>query len=91
MREHAHQLVNRLDPGRLAAVVHLLEAFLDEEPPCGTRLADADLREVHVRPAGEAILEVPTTLPVSQEYEFVHKNTLSIRDRVSKTIRIIHR
>lgn len=31
MREHAHQLLDRLDQARLAAVVHLLEAFLDED------------------------------------------------------------
>lgn len=31
MREHASQVLDRLDPGRLAAVVHLLEAFPDED------------------------------------------------------------
>ena len=30
MREHAHQLLDRLDSNRLAAIVHLLEAFLVE-------------------------------------------------------------
>ena len=30
MREHAHQLLDRLDADRLAAVVHLIEAFLPE-------------------------------------------------------------
>ena len=30
MREHAHQLLDRLDPSQLAAFVHLLETFLDE-------------------------------------------------------------
>jgi hypothetical protein len=31
MREHVHQLLDRLDDGRLAAVAHLLEVFLDED------------------------------------------------------------
>jgi len=31
MREHAHQLLDRLDTTQLAAVVHLLEAFLHED------------------------------------------------------------
>lgn len=30
MREHAHELLDRLDPSQLAAIVHLLETFLDE-------------------------------------------------------------
>jgi len=32
MREHAHQLLDRLDDSRLAAVIHLLEAFTAEDP-----------------------------------------------------------
>ena len=31
MREHAHQLVDRLEASQLAAVVHLLEVFLPDE------------------------------------------------------------
>lgn len=31
MREHAHQLLDKLDPSRLASVVHLHETFLEEE------------------------------------------------------------
>lgn len=47
MREHAHQLLDRLDPGRLAAVVHLLEVFLDEDgdtlsPAEAAAIAEAD-------------------------------------------------
>ncbi len=30
-REHAHELVDRLGPGQLAAVVHLLEVMIDDE------------------------------------------------------------
>ena len=29
-KQYAHDLLNRLEPGQLAAVVHLLETFLDE-------------------------------------------------------------
>jgi hypothetical protein len=43
MREHAHQLLDRLDPGRLAAVVHLLEAFLDED---GDTLSPAEQKAI---------------------------------------------
>ena len=30
-REHAHELVDQLGPGQLAAVVHLLEVMIDDE------------------------------------------------------------
>lgn len=43
MREHAHQLLDRLDPARLAAVVHLLEAFLDED---GDTLSPAEAKAI---------------------------------------------
>lgn len=43
MREHAHQLLDRLDTGRLAAVVHLLEVFLDED---GDTLSPAEAKAV---------------------------------------------
>jgi hypothetical protein len=43
MREHAHQLLDRLDPGRLAAVVHLLEVFLDED---GDALSPAETKAI---------------------------------------------
>ena len=43
MREHAHQLIDQLDPGRLAAVVHLLEAFLDED---GDTLSPAEAKAI---------------------------------------------
>lgn len=43
MREHAHELVDRLDPNQLAAVVHLLEAFLDED---GDTLSPAEAKAI---------------------------------------------
>ncbi len=30
-KQHAHELVNQLGPGQLAAVVHLLEVMIDDE------------------------------------------------------------
>jgi hypothetical protein len=42
LRNGLRQLVDRLDPGHLAVVVHLLEAFLDED---GDTLSPAE-REV---------------------------------------------
>ena len=42
MREHAHQLLDRLAPGQLAAIVHLLETFLDED---GDTLSLAQARQ----------------------------------------------
>jgi hypothetical protein len=55
MREHAHQLLDRLDPDRLAAVVHLLEAFLDEDgdtlsPAEAKAIAEADEWSKHNQP-----------------------------------------
>jgi hypothetical protein len=55
MREHAHQLLDRLDAGRLAAVVHLLEAFLDEDsdtlsPAEAKAIAEADEWLKHNKP-----------------------------------------
>lgn len=43
MREHAHQLLDRLDAVRLAAVVHLLEAFLDDD---ADTLSSAEARAI---------------------------------------------
>jgi hypothetical protein len=55
MREHAHQLLDRLDAGRLAAVVHLLEVFLDEDndtlsPAEAKAIAEADEWSRHHAP-----------------------------------------
>ncbi len=44
MREHAHELLDRLDPERLAAVVHLLEAFLPDEE--GDTLSPAEAKAI---------------------------------------------
>ena len=43
MREHAHELLDRLAPGQLAAVVHLLETFLDED---GDTLSPAEAKAI---------------------------------------------
>jgi hypothetical protein len=32
MREHAHQLLDRIEEPKLATVVHLLESLLEEDP-----------------------------------------------------------
>lgn len=55
MREHAHELLNRLAPGQLAAVVHLLETFLDEDgdslsPAEAAAIAEADEWSTHNAP-----------------------------------------
>jgi hypothetical protein len=44
MREHAHELLDRLDANRLAAVVHLLEAFLLDED--GETLSPAEAKAI---------------------------------------------
>jgi hypothetical protein len=46
-KEQAHALIERLDPSQVAAVVHLLEAFLDEDgdtlsPAEAIAIAEAD-------------------------------------------------
>ncbi|MBV9267471.1 MAG: hypothetical protein JO061_14965 [Acidobacteriaceae bacterium] len=40
-KQHAHQLLDQLGPGQLAAVVHLLEVMIDEEED---ELTEADRR-----------------------------------------------
>jgi hypothetical protein len=54
-KQHAHQLLDRLDPSRLAAVVHLLEVFLDEDsdtlsPAEAKAIAEADEWSQHNDP-----------------------------------------
>jgi len=54
-KQHAHQLLDRLDSGRLAAVVHLLEVFLDEDsdslsPAEAKAIAEADEWSQHNDP-----------------------------------------
>jgi hypothetical protein len=44
LREHAHELLDRLDPERLAAVVHLLEAFLPDQE--GDTLSPAEAKAI---------------------------------------------
>ena len=41
--QYAHQMPSRLAPGQLAAVVHLLETFLDED---GDTLSPAEARAI---------------------------------------------
>ena len=55
MREHALQLLDRLAPGQLAAIVHLLETFLDEDgdtlsPAEAKAIAEADEWSKHNHP-----------------------------------------
>ena len=54
-KQHAHQLLDRLDASRLAAVVHLLEASLDEDsdtlsPAEAKAIAEADECSKHNDP-----------------------------------------
>jgi hypothetical protein len=55
MREHAHQLLDQLDAARLAAVIHLIEAFLGEDsdtlsPAEAKAIAEADEWSKHNEP-----------------------------------------
>jgi len=69
MREHAHQLLDRLDTGRLAAVVHLLEVFLEEDsdtlsPAEAKAIAEADewLKHNEPIPHEQVLAEVGLTM-----------------------------
>jgi hypothetical protein len=42
-KHHAHAMIDQLAPARLAAVVHLLEAFMDEE---GDTLSPAEAKAI---------------------------------------------
>lgn len=55
-KQHAHELLDRLEPNQLAAVVHLLETFLDEDDELSEedRHAVADSR-AYFRNGGEGI------------------------------------
>jgi hypothetical protein len=45
-KQHAHQLLDRLDPSRLAAVVHLLEVLIHDEDGEEEELTEKDRRAV---------------------------------------------
>ena len=53
-RQHAHELVDQLGPGQLAAVIHLLEVMIDDE---GDELTEED-REA-IRSSREYFRENP--------------------------------
>ena len=44
--QHAHDLLERLGPGQLAAVVHLLESMVSPDEEDGDTLSDAEHRAV---------------------------------------------
>jgi hypothetical protein len=43
-----------------------------QQPARGLRLGHAGGGEVHIRPAGEAVFQVPGRFTVADEHEFVH-------------------
>ena len=53
-KQHAHQLLDQLDPGQLAAVVHLLEVMTG---PLSRSLALAPVEEKEIAPETAAALE----------------------------------
>ena len=46
MREHAHQLLDRLDHSQLAAIVHLLETIIPPEDDGGDTLSNAEREKI---------------------------------------------
>jgi hypothetical protein len=53
-KQHAHQLLDQLDPGQLAAVVHLLEVMTG---PLSRALAAAPMEEEEITPETAAALD----------------------------------
>ena len=53
-KQHAHQLLDQLDPGQLAAVVHLLEVMTG---PLSRALAAAPVEEEEITPETAAALD----------------------------------
>jgi hypothetical protein len=53
-KQHVHQLIDRLAPGQLEAVVQLLEAMTD---PVSASLASAPVEEGPITPAEAAALD----------------------------------
>ena len=53
-RQQAHQLIDRLDPGQLAAVTHLLEAMVD---PVALSIANAPVEDEKITPETAAALD----------------------------------
>jgi hypothetical protein len=47
-KQHAHELLDKLDPSQLAAVVHLLEVITD---PLARSLANAPVEDEEITPA----------------------------------------
>src|SRR5207237_785327 len=58
------------------------QALALQEAARGARLLDAYRREVHVDPAGKAVLAVPQRLAVAQQHELVHALNYNVRPRV---------
>lgn len=46
MREHAHQLLDRLDHSQLAAIVHLLETIIPPEDEGGDALSNTGRQKI---------------------------------------------
>ena len=53
-KQHAHQLLDQLDPGQLAAVVHLLEVMTG---PLSRALAAAPVEQEEITPETAAALD----------------------------------
>ena len=53
-KQHAHQLLDQLDPGQLAAVVHLLEVMTG---PLSRALSSAPVEEEEITPETAAALD----------------------------------
>lgn len=53
-KQHAHELLDQLDPGQLAAVVHLLEALTE---PLARSLAMAPAEEGEITPETAAAID----------------------------------
>jgi len=53
-KQHAHQLLDRLDPGQLAAVTHLLEVMVD---PVANSITSAPVEDEEITPEMGAALD----------------------------------
>ncbi len=53
-KQHAHQLLDQLDPSQLAAVAHLLEVMVD---PVARSIANASVEDEEITPKTAADLD----------------------------------
>ena len=70
--QHDPQRLDGAAQHRGVSDVEDIAAFV-KQPSCLERLSTAQVGQADVRPAGEAVLQVPCALSMTDQYQFVHR------------------